>query len=70
MPSKKPPMTHTGVVITKDGRKRVQLRMTPTTWCTEKGRWYFRTDGRRGGHAASRARLLLDTIKPLEVGND
>lgn len=25
--------THTGIIITNDGEKRVKLRETPTTWC-------------------------------------
>lgn len=25
--------THTGIIITIDGEKKVKLRETPTTWC-------------------------------------
>lgn len=66
MPSKKPEYTHSGIVVTNDGRERVSLRMTPTTWCAKGGKYYFREDGRRGGHTTTQTRLLLDTIRPLK----
>lgn len=67
MPGKKPPLTHTGIVVTNSGNKRVKLRMTATTWCAEGGRYYYRTDGMRGGSTSYKNRLLLDTIRPLAV---
>ncbi|WP_237929936.1 hypothetical protein [Buttiauxella sp. S19-1] len=69
MPSKKPPMTHSGVIVTKDGRKRMKLRMTATTWCSSAGKGYYKTDGTRCGTPSSKNRLLLDTIKPLEAND-
>ncbi len=29
----KPTKTHTGLIVTKDGDKRLKLHQTATTWC-------------------------------------
>ncbi|WP_426656035.1 hypothetical protein [Escherichia coli] len=57
--------THTGIIITNDGEKRVKLRETPTTWCVGPKETYRKEDGRRCGAPLSRRRLLLSTIKPI-----
>lgn len=41
--------THTGIIITNDGEKRVKLRETPTTWCVGPKETYRKEDGRRCG---------------------
>lgn len=58
--------THTGVVITKDGEKKVQLHETATTWCVGKGETYRKEDGRRSGAPLTSRRLILSSIKPKE----
>lgn len=61
--------THTGIIITNDGEKKVKLRETPTTWCVGPKETYRKEDGRRCGAPLSRRRLLLSTIKPIgQVG--
>lgn len=50
--------THTGIIITNDGEKRVKLRETPTTWCVGPKETYRKEDGRRCGAPLSRRRLL------------
>ncbi|WP_367304130.1 hypothetical protein [Escherichia coli] len=57
--------THTGIIITNDGEKKVKLRETPTTWCVGPKETYRKEDGRRCGAPLSRRRLLLSTIKPI-----
>lgn len=37
--------THTGIIITNDGEKRVKLRETPTTWCVGPKETYRKEDG-------------------------
>lgn len=68
MASKK---THTGIVIRKDGRKRVQLHQTATVWIAKANEFYYRESGIRVG-APGRGRLELDSIRPIEEagGND
>lgn len=58
--------THTGTVVRADGEKRVKLHMTATTWVASPKEYYYRDSGQRGG-GHGRARLLLDTIKPIEA---
>ncbi len=58
--------THTGIVITKDGEKKVQLRETPTTWCVGKSETYDKFTGRRCGAPLTKRRLILSSIKPME----
>lgn len=59
------PKTHTGIVVRADGEKRVKLHMSATAWVATPKEFYYRDTGQRcGGHG--RARLLLDTIKPIE----
>lgn len=58
--------THTAIVVRNDGQKRVKIHMTATTWAVSSKEFYCRDTGQRcGGHG--RARLLLDTIKPIEA---
>lgn len=57
--------THTGIIITIDGEKKVKLRETPTTWCVGPKETYRKEDGRRCGSPLSSRRLLLSTIKPI-----
>lgn len=58
--------THTGTVVRAHGEKRVKLHMTATTWVASPKEYYYRDSGQRGG-GHGRARLLLDTIKPIEA---
>lgn len=58
--------THTGIVVRVDGEKRVKLHMTATTWVATPKEYDYRDSGQRGG-GHGRARLLLDTIKPIEA---
>jgi len=59
------PKTHTGLVVREAGQKRVQLRMTATTWVAGPKEYYYRDTGQRGGGPV-KSKLLLDTIKPIE----
>jgi catalase (peroxidase I) len=60
------PKTHTGTVIRKNGEATVKLHMTATAWVASKQEYYYRDSGQRCG-ANGRARLLLDTIKPIVI---
>ncbi|ELS7774070.1 hypothetical protein QPC94_003798 [Escherichia coli] len=51
--------THTGIVITKDGPQVKKLHQTERMWVVGKNEFYHKETGRR--------RLLIDTIKPIEV---
>ena len=66
MPTKKKPLTHQGVIVTSEGRKKVYLRRNATTWCSKSGKSFYINDGMRCGHVATRCRLLLDTIVELD----
>ncbi|WP_422731388.1 hypothetical protein [Pantoea agglomerans] len=57
--------THTGIVITRNGEKRVKLHQSATSWVVSGKEYYYRETGRRGGIAGTRARLVLDSIKPI-----
>ncbi|CRY84077.1 hypothetical protein [Yersinia intermedia] len=59
------PKTHTGTVIRKNGEATVKLHMTATAWVASKQEYYYRDTGQRCG-AHGRARLVLDSIKPIE----
>lgn len=61
--------THTGIVVTPRGEKRVELRETPTTWCVGAREYYYKDTGRRGGAAGVRRKLLLSSIKPIGGGS-
>ncbi|KGA30257.1 hypothetical protein [Pectobacterium odoriferum] len=60
--------THTGIVVTKDGEKRVKLRETPTTWCVGRNETYRKEDGRRNGAPLTKRCLKLESIRPIEEG--
>ncbi|MGT1852511.1 hypothetical protein SPM20_00900 [Enterobacter hormaechei subsp. hoffmannii] len=60
--------THTETIITKDGKKTVQLRETPTTWCVGRTETYRKEDGRRSSAPLTSRRLILSSIKPIEGG--
>ncbi|MGF2865663.1 hypothetical protein [Salmonella enterica] len=62
------PKTHTGVIITKDGEKTVQIRETATTWCVGSRETYDKFTGRRVGAPLTKRRLKLDSIKPISQG--
>ena len=49
--------THTGIVVTKDGEKRVKLRETPTTRCVGRNETYRKEDGRSNGAPITKRRL-------------
>ncbi|MEH8779531.1 hypothetical protein ACTVRG_19030 [Klebsiella pneumoniae] len=59
--------THTGTVITKDGPKVKKLHQTERMWVVGKNEFYYKETGRRHFAESTRRRLLLDTIKPIEV---
>lgn len=62
------PKTHTGVIITKDGEKTVQMRETATTWCVGQRETYDKFTGCRVGAPLTKRRLKLESIKPIEGG--
>ena len=62
----KKPKTHTGILITKDGKKEVQLREHATTWCVGQRETYDKVTGRRCGAPMTKRRLILSSIRPLE----
>ncbi len=57
----------TGTVITKDGPKVKKLHQTERMWVVGKNEFYHKETGRRHFAENTRRRLLLDTIKPIEV---
>ncbi len=59
--------THTGTVITRDGPKVKKLHQTERMWVVGKNEFYHKETGRRHFAENTRRRLLLDTIKPIEV---
>ncbi|HBQ8570419.1 TPA: hypothetical protein L9A86_005141 [Klebsiella pneumoniae] len=59
--------THTGTVITKDGPKVKKLHQTERMCVVGKNEFYHKETGRRHFAESTRRRLLLDTIKPIEV---
>ena len=60
------PKTHTGIIVTRDGEKRVELRESPTTWCAGRNETYRKEDGRRCGAPKTARRLKLASIRPIE----
>lgn len=60
------PKTHTGIIVTRDGEKRVELRESPTTWCVGRNETYRKEDGRRCGAPMAARRLKLASIRPIE----
>lgn len=61
--------THTGIVITTNGEKKVQLRETSTTWCVGQRETYDKFTGRRIGAPMTKRRLILTSIKPISTGD-
>lgn len=57
--------THTGVVITRDGKKRFSLRETDQSWVVGRSESYDKKTGYRWGAPNMRHRLLLESIKPI-----
>lgn len=62
------PKTHTGIVITRDGKKRLRLHETKTSWVVKSTESYDKTTGYRWGAPNMRRRLLLETIRPIKNG--
>ncbi|HDK6049242.1 TPA: hypothetical protein M4Z36_001075 [Klebsiella variicola] len=60
-------ISDTGTVITKDGLKVKKLHQTERMWVVGKNEFYHKETGRRHFAENTRRRLLLDTIKPIEV---
>ncbi|MGF2866844.1 hypothetical protein [Salmonella enterica] len=60
--------THTGVVITREGEKTVEMRETATTRCVGPKETYDKFTGRRIGAPLTKRRLKLESIKPIEGG--
>lgn len=61
--------THTGIVISKDGERRVKLHETAITWCVGPKETYYKFSGRRVGAPSAKHRLLLSTIKLIRPIN-
>lgn len=57
--------THTGIVISKDGPKRMKLHETEKMWCAGKNEMYRKETGRRHFGELTRRRLLLDKIEKI-----
>lgn len=58
--------THTGVIITREGRKRFRLTETRSSYSVKSGEAYDKETGFRWGAPNMRRKLLLDTIRPIE----
>lgn len=58
--------THTGIVITRDGEKRMKLHSTETSWVVGRCESYDKKTGYRWGVPNMRRRLLLDSIRPIK----
>ncbi|HCO5576094.1 TPA: hypothetical protein N8246_004108 [Escherichia fergusonii] len=58
--------THTGIIITNDGEKRVKLRETPTTWCVGPKETYRKEDGRHCG-AALFVNILKESLLQMKL---
>lgn len=59
--------THTGIVITRDGKKRLKLHSTENSWVVGRCESYDKTTGYRWGAPNMRRRLLLDSIKLIST---
>ena len=59
--------THTGIVITRDGLQVKKLHQTKRMWVVGKNEFYHKETGRRHFEENTRRRLLIDSIKPIEV---
>lgn len=57
--------THTAIVVRRDGRKRVKVHQSATTWVVNGQECYYRDTGTRVG-APGRGRIELDSIQPIE----
>lgn len=57
--------THSGVVITRDGEKRLKLHETKASWVVGRNESYDKVTGKRWGAPQHRRRLLLASIKPI-----
>lgn len=58
--------THTGIVITQDGDKRMKLHSTEMSWVAGRCESYDKKTGYHGGAPNMRRRLLLDRIRPIK----
>lgn len=59
--------THTGTIITKDGPQLKLLHDTFSMWVVGKTECYRKDTGKRHFAEHTRRRLLLDSIKPIQV---
>lgn len=59
--------THTGIVITRDGKKRLKLHSTENFWVVGRCEYYDKKTGYRWGTPNLRRRLLLESIKPINA---
>ncbi|WP_409311436.1 hypothetical protein [Pectobacterium sp. B1J-3] len=57
--------THTGIIITREGKKRLKLHETKSSWVVGRNESYDKLTGKRWGAPQFRRRLLLDSIKPI-----
>lgn len=56
--------THTAIVVRRDGRHRVKVHQTATTWVVSGQEFYYRDTGTRVG-APGRGRIELDSIREI-----
>lgn len=59
--------THTGIVVTRDGKKRLSLHETENSRLVKSTESYDKTTGYHWGAPNMRRRLILDSIKPIVV---
>ncbi|NIG74064.1 hypothetical protein F3J34_10700 [Klebsiella sp. Ap-873] len=57
--------THTGIIITKEGEKKVQLHETATMLWAGKYETYRKEDGRRCGALLTKRLLILASVRPI-----
>lgn len=57
--------THTGIIITRDGKKRMKLHATEVSWVVGRNESYDKNTGYRWGAPNMRRRLLLDSVIPI-----
>ena len=59
--------THTGIVITRDGKKRRKLHSTENSWVVGRCESYDKKTCYRWDTQNMRRRLLLESIKPIST---
>lgn len=62
--------THTGIIITKDGKVRKALHETTAMWVVNKTECYRKDTGQRHFGERTRRRLILESVKPIYEQNN